>query len=183
MSGPARAGEDDQSPPDPTGRGARYRPRPVRETRKQSAEFRVRTPGWARNDERQDDDRPTRIKGAAVRCIDCAKPATQRGRCQKHHRLYESRSAVRARRARRSVLAAVYSGAARLRALVAARGGARCARCGRLVLADGVDVDHVRALARGGEDTDGNVQALCRPCHGVKTGEDFPGPVRPSRTD
>ncbi|EFG65217.1 hypothetical protein SSBG_06032 [Streptomyces sp. SPB074] len=46
-----------------------------------------------------------------------------------------------------------------------------------------MDVDHVRALARGGEDTDGNVQALCRPCHGVKTGEDFPGPVRPSRTD
>ncbi|MFD8611398.1 HNH endonuclease [Streptomyces sp. NPDC059631] len=56
-----------------------------------------------------------------------------------------------------------------------ARGGARCERCGSLVLADVVDVDHVRALARGGEDTDGNVQTLCRPCHGVKTGEDFPG--------
>ncbi|WP_442817968.1 HNH endonuclease [Streptomyces sp. NBC_01224] len=47
------------------------------------------------------------------------------------------------------------------------------ARCASLVLADVVDVDHVQPLARGGEDTDGVVQPLCRECHLVKTGEDF----------
>ncbi|MEU0981110.1 HNH endonuclease signature motif containing protein [Streptomyces griseus] len=67
----------------------------------------------------------------------------------------------------------MFSGAARLRALVGARGGARCARCGSLVLAGVVDVDHVQPLALGGEDTDTNVQPLCRDCHQVKTGEDF----------
>lgn len=36
-----------------------------------------------------------------------------------------------------------------------------------------MDVDHVQPLALGGEDTDGNVQALCRPCHKLKTREDF----------
>ncbi|WTB19426.1 HNH endonuclease [Streptomyces sp. NBC_00829] len=56
----------------------------------------------------------------------------------------------------------MFSGAARLRALVGARGGARCARCGSPVLADVVDVDHVQPIALGGEDTDGNVQVLCR---------------------
>ncbi|MFE2496012.1 HNH endonuclease [Streptomyces scopuliridis] len=67
----------------------------------------------------------------------------------------------------------MFSGSARLRALVRARGGARCARCGSLALAGSVDVDHVRPLARGGEDTDQNVQVLCRECHLAKTGEDF----------
>ncbi|MFF4771121.1 HNH endonuclease [Streptomyces sp. NPDC001255] len=132
--------------------------------------------GEARTSARTTTTRPTRTKGATlVRCLDCTAPAVLRGRCERHHDAYERRASVRARRARRSVLARVYSGAARLRALVVARGGARCERCGSLVLADVVDVDHVRALARGGEDTDGNVQVLCRPCHGVKTGEDFPG--------
>ncbi|WUK33970.1 HNH endonuclease [Streptomyces sp. NBC_00370] len=59
------------------------------------------------------------------------------------------------------------SGAARLRALVGARGGARCVRCGLLVLAGGVDVDHLQPLALGGEDVDSNVQVLCRDCHGL----------------
>ncbi|MFE2635414.1 HNH endonuclease [Streptomyces scopuliridis] len=31
----------------------------------------------------------------------------------------------------------------------------------------------MRPLARGGEDTDQNVQVLCRECHLAKTGEDF----------
>ncbi|MFD9375153.1 HNH endonuclease [Streptomyces sp. NPDC059999] len=30
-----------------------------------------------------------------------------------------------------------------------------------------------RPLALGGTDTDGNVQPLCRPCHRLKTSEDF----------
>ncbi|MFJ9583234.1 HNH endonuclease [Streptomyces acidicola] len=127
------------------------------------------TPG---NNEHQDDGN----EGADMRCIDCPQPATHRGRCEQHHQAYENREPVRARRARRSVLARVYSGAARLRALVGIRGGARCARCGSLVLADALDVDHMQPLALGGEDTDGNVQPLCRECHREKTGEDFTGP-------
>ena len=70
---------------------------------------------------------------------------------------------------------------ARPRALVGACGGARCARCGSLILADVVDVDHVQPLALGGEDTDGNVQILCRDCHLIKTGEDFPLDATTSR--
>ncbi|MEV1092700.1 HNH endonuclease [Streptomyces microflavus] len=108
-----------------------------------------------------------------MRCIDCTEPATHRGRCENHHQDYGKRASVRARRARRAVLVRVFSGAARLRALVGARGGARCARCGSLVLADVVDVDHMQPLALGGEDTDSNVQALCHPCHQLKTGGEF----------
>ncbi|MGW6526691.1 HNH endonuclease [Streptomyces venezuelae] len=50
-----------------------------------------------------------------------------------------------------------------------------CAQCGSLVLTDVVDMDHVQPLALGGEDTDGNVQPVCRECHLTKTGEDFSG--------
>ncbi|MEU2179300.1 HNH endonuclease [Streptomyces thermolilacinus] len=49
----------------------------------------------------------------------------------------------------------------------------RCARCGSLVLADVVDVDHMQPIALGGEDTDTNVQPLCHGCHLAKTAEDF----------
>ncbi|MEU8617288.1 HNH endonuclease signature motif containing protein [Streptomyces sp. NPDC048623] len=35
------------------------------------------------------------------------------------------------------------------------------------------DVDHVRPLSMGGTDTDGNVQVLCRGCHGLKTSTEF----------
>ncbi|MEU5001143.1 HNH endonuclease signature motif containing protein [Streptomyces sp. NPDC021622] len=69
----------------------------------------------------------------------------------------------------------MFSGAARLRALVGVRGGARCAQCGSLVLTDVVDVDHVQPLALRGEDTDGNVQPVCRERHLTKSGEDFSG--------
>ncbi|MGW3662539.1 HNH endonuclease [Streptomyces sp. NPDC005141] len=110
-----------------------------------------------------------------MRCVDCTEPATHRGRCEGHHRVYERGASVRARRVRRAVLVRAFSGAARLRALVGARGGARCGRCGSLVLADVVDVDHVQPLALGGEDTDTNVQPLCHGCHQRKTATEFGG--------
>ncbi|WP_308377906.1 HNH endonuclease signature motif containing protein [Streptomyces sp. ISL-98] len=65
------------------------------------------------------------------------------------------------------------SAAARLRRIIRKSGRCNCARCGRHVLASGIDVDHVLPLALGGEDTDDNVQPLCRPCHRLKTREDF----------
>ncbi|UJB46759.1 HNH endonuclease [Streptomyces sp. A1-5] len=36
-------------------------------------------------------------------------------------------------------------------------------------------MDHVRPLALGGADTDGNVQVLCRGCHRLKTDAEFGG--------
>lgn len=49
-----------------------------------------------------------------------------------------------------------------------------CEHC----LAKGLDrtasvVDHVKALANGGEDIDSNTQNLCHPCHAIKTAQDF----------
>ncbi|MFI8810261.1 MULTISPECIES: HNH endonuclease [unclassified Streptomyces] len=45
--------------------------------------------------------------------------------------------------------------------------------------ADGVDVDHVRPLSRGGEDVDSNVQVLCHGCHQLKTATEFGGASTP----
>ncbi|MEU5160468.1 HNH endonuclease [Streptomyces sp. NPDC020875] len=38
-----------------------------------------------------------------------------------------------------------------------------------------LEIDHVRPLAMGGEDTDRNVHALCVGCHGLKTNTEFGG--------
>ncbi|WP_274555969.1 HNH endonuclease [Streptomyces spiramyceticus] len=108
-----------------------------------------------------------------MRCIDCPEPATHRGRCEGCHQAYENRASVRARRNRREVIARGNSAAARLRRIIWKSGRWKCARCGRHVLASGIDVDHITPIAQGGEDTDGNVQQLCRPCHKLKTREDF----------
>ena len=57
-----------------------------------------------------------------------------------------------------------------LRAQVMARDCGLCQVCkaaGRLTLAH--EVDHVRELADGGTDDMGNLAAICRPCHKVKT--------------
>lgn len=108
-----------------------------------------------------------------MRCIDCAAPPTHRGRCEAHHAAYEARPAVRARRALQALVACRYSGAERLRRRIDREGSATCFACGGTFPALAVDVDHRTPLALGGEDTDGNVQALCRPCHQAKTARDF----------
>ncbi|MFI1177320.1 HNH endonuclease [Streptomyces melanogenes] len=41
------------------------------------------------------------------------------------------------------------------------------------LVASALNVNHVLPLALGGTDTDGNVQPFCRPCHRLKTREDF----------
>ncbi|MFF4421533.1 HNH endonuclease [Streptomyces sp. NPDC001549] len=105
-------------------------------------------------------------------CI-CTDPATHRGRCHSHHQGYERRPAVRARRSRSRRRAARYDAAARFRRLVQERGSAWCDWCLGDFPADEVDVDHVRPLSLGGEDTDGNVQVLCHGCHQLKTATDF----------
>jgi 5-methylcytosine-specific restriction enzyme A len=46
-----------------------------------------------------------------------------------------------------------------------------CCVCG----APATDVDHIIALARGGDNSRGNLQALCKSCHSVKTLRDDGG--------
>ncbi|MEU9609579.1 HNH endonuclease signature motif containing protein [Streptomyces sp. NPDC048057] len=106
-------------------------------------------------------------------CIDCTEPATHRGRCEQHHRMYEGRAPVRSRARRGRRRAARYDGAARLRARVDARGSGWCAWCLGDFPADGLEIDHVKPLALGGDDTDRNVHALCVECHGLKTSAEF----------
>nr|WP_162688709.1 MULTISPECIES: HNH endonuclease signature motif containing protein [unclassified Streptomyces] len=84
-----------------------------------------------------------------------------------------ARSVTSQREKRREILARGNSAAARLRRIVRKAGRWKCVRCGRHVLASAIDIDHVQPLALGGTDTDGNVQSLCRPCHRLKTREDF----------
>ena len=47
---------------------------------------------------------------------------------------------------------------------------AHCLKRGRYTAAE--QVDHVVALANGGEEDESNLQSLCRPCHIQKTADD-----------
>lgn len=42
-----------------------------------------------------------------------------------------------------------------------------CQACKRVT--DTLEVDHIVSLSKGGTDEDGNLQALCVPCHEAKT--------------
>ena len=42
-----------------------------------------------------------------------------------------------------------------------------CLQTGRIVLA--IELDHITPLAKGGSDTDDNLQPLCAACHTKKT--------------
>ncbi|MFF4408127.1 HNH endonuclease [Streptomyces sp. NPDC001404] len=108
-----------------------------------------------------------------TRCLDCRNWATHKGRCAEHHRAYERGRTVRSHRRRREAIARGNNAASRLRAAVDKVGRADCATCGMTFAASLVDVDHITALARGGEDVAMNVQVLCRPCHKTKTRTDF----------
>ena len=54
--------------------------------------------------------------------------------------------------------------------VAARREGVQCAACG--ATGEPLQVDHILALARGGEDELSNTQLLCSPCHKRKTRED-----------
>lgn len=62
----------------------------------------------------------------------------------------------------------------RVRLRVIERQDTRCAHCGRKlgVAGERIDIDHITALANGGEHAETNLQALCAPCHKLKTGAD-----------
>lgn len=44
-----------------------------------------------------------------------------------------------------------------------------CRSCSRVVYGQAAHVDHIKPLEEGGTDDDGNLQTLCRSCHGSKT--------------
>ncbi|MFE2245260.1 HNH endonuclease [Streptomyces lavendulae] len=108
-----------------------------------------------------------------TRCLDCREWATHSGRCAVHHSHYEARRSIKSHSKRREAIARGNNAAARLRKSVRKAVSGTCARCLRVCLPSGVDIDHIVPLARGGEDTDGNVQILCKLCHKIKTNEDF----------
>jgi 5-methylcytosine-specific restriction protein A len=57
----------------------------------------------------------------------------------------------------------------RRRVMVAA--ASCCQSCGGRVRFNG-QIDHRIAIINGGENRESNLQFLCKPCHGIKTGED-----------
>ena len=48
-------------------------------------------------------------------------------------------------------------------------GDAHCSRC---LSTHDLEVDHIRPVSKGGDDSPSNLQVLCRPCHAAKTAED-----------
>ncbi|MCY0943500.1 HNH endonuclease [Streptomyces antarcticus] len=56
-----------------------------------------------------------------------------------------------------------------------AKGSGHCFACDVLLPADGLEVDHIKALSNGGKDEIKNVQLLCRRCHLSKTNVDRRG--------
>ncbi|PKH12613.1 HNH endonuclease [Pseudomonas sp. 43NM1] len=55
----------------------------------------------------------------------------------------------------------------RRRATILLRDHYTCRVCG--LITDQLEVDHIVNLAQGGSDDDDNLQAICIPCHKVKT--------------
>ncbi|MEN5029101.1 HNH endonuclease [Pseudomonas sp. Ps21-P2] len=58
----------------------------------------------------------------------------------------------------------------RKRAAILVRDQYTCQSCGTVTL--DLEVDHIINIAQGGNDDDANLQALCVPCHKLKTAEE-----------
>lgn len=71
----------------------------------------------------------------------------------------------------------------RVRLRVVDRQAGLCASCGRTLGAAGerVEIDHITALINGGENREGNLQALCGLCHAPKTRADVAEKSRTAR--
>ncbi|MFC8099425.1 HNH endonuclease [Streptomyces sp. NPDC057363] len=95
----------------------------------------------------------------------CVRRTTYRGRCEEHAPpAWEAKSA---RNTTRGPEQRSWERVTRPRAL--ARDGFACVLCGTR---EGLEVDHVRPIARGGTWTLDNAQTLCRPCHTAKSVRD-----------
>ncbi|MBJ6623600.1 HNH endonuclease [Streptomyces sp. DHE17-7] len=108
-----------------------------------------------------------------TRCLDCREWATHAGRCAVHHADYNARRSIKSHAKRRAAIARGNNAAAKMRRAIRKAVGAHCAGCMGWFLPSMLDVDHIKPLALGGEDVEGNVQALCKACHKTKTAMDF----------
>lgn len=63
---------------------------------------------------------------------------------------------------------------ARVRARIFAAQEGKCAHCGKAMARCGepFDLDHITPLILGGANAEGNLQALCGPCHTLKSKAD-----------
>ena len=69
----------------------------------------------------------------------------------------------------------------RLRLYILERDDGICQAClARGIVTQATEVDHIRPKAKGGTDHEGNLAAICRPCHARKTIEDRGGKPRPA---
>jgi 5-methylcytosine-specific restriction protein A len=95
----------------------------------------------------------------------CTKRTTYRGRCEEHAPpAWETRSA---RNSQRGPAQRVWDRLVRPRCL--ARDGFACVLCGAR---EGLEVDHVVPIAKGGTWTLENAQTLCKACHQEKSVRD-----------
>lgn len=63
-----------------------------------------------------------------------------------------------------------------IRQRILKRDGFTCVRCP----AQAEVVDHIKPLAKGGDDSDANLRSLCKPCHTAATAEQFGFKVKPT---
>lgn len=61
-------------------------------------------------------------------------------------------------------------GSLTLRERVLGRDGFRCVYCGEVMPAEALTLDHVQPRMRGGDQSEGNLVAACRPCNAEKAG-------------
>jgi 5-methylcytosine-specific restriction enzyme A len=64
---------------------------------------------------------------------------------------------------------------AKLRAEIHLRQNGRCAICGMKLRVGQYEIDHIQALAHGGDNSVENLRAICMPCHRDKTRGDVQG--------
>ncbi|MGW4446459.1 HNH endonuclease [Streptomyces sp. NPDC004682] len=95
----------------------------------------------------------------------CTRRTAYRGRCEEHApKAWETTSA---RNRERGPEQRAWARTIRPRAL--ARDGFACVLCG---VREGLEVDHIRPISRGGTWTLDNAQTLCAGCHREKTSKD-----------
>ncbi|MFI5877545.1 HNH endonuclease [Streptomyces sp. NPDC051445] len=109
----------------------------------------------------------SRVPRAASICYvrGCTKRTTYRGRCPEH--APPAWETVSARNRLRGPEQRVWDRVVRPRALV--RDGFACVLCGAR---EGLEVDHVVPVSRGGSWTLENAQTLCQACHTEKSARD-----------
>ncbi|MEU6389974.1 HNH endonuclease signature motif containing protein [Streptomyces sp. NPDC046939] len=109
------------------------------------------------------------VPRAASICLvsGCPRRTVRSGRCIDHAPPERAWSRTSARNQNRDAARRLWDRQVRPRAL--ARDCFACVRCGAR---EGLEIDHVVPIAKGGTWTLDNAQTLCRPCHADKTAKE-----------